>query len=67
MNDNKTKPIAFVIPWYGDNIRGGAEAECNQLAHCFQDAGVAVEVLTTCVKEAADDRGINTLPQGKSI
>lgn len=60
------KPIAFVIPWYGDNIRGGAESECNQLAHCLQEAGIAVEVLATCVREAADDRGINTLPAGES-
>lgn len=58
------KPIAFVIPWYGDTIRGGAEAECNQLAHCFKDAGILVEVLTTCVKDASDDRGINTMPEG---
>lgn len=55
------KPIAFVIPWYGDNIRGGAEMECNHLAHCLTDVNVKVEVFTTCVKDAASDRGINTL------
>lgn len=55
------KPIAFVIPWYGDNIRGGAEMECNHLAHCLTDANVDVEVFTTCVKDAASDRGTNTL------
>lgn len=63
----KDKPLAFVIPWYGDNIRGGAESECNQLAHCLLEAGLNVEILTTCVKEAADDRGKNTLPQGVTI
>ena len=61
------KPIAFVIPWYGSNIRGGAESECNQLAHCLHDAGISVEVLTTCVKQASDDRGINTLKEGVFI
>lgn len=61
------KPIAFVIPWYGDNIRGGAEMECNHLAHCFTDAGVDVEVLTTCVLDAACDRGINTMEPGTYI
>ena len=61
------KPIAFVIPWYGDDIRGGAEAECNHLAHCFQDMGAAVEVLTTCVREASDDRGKNTRKPGVSV
>lgn len=65
--NKEVKPIAFVIPWYGDNIKGGAESECNQLAHCIQEAGYPVEVLTTCVREASDDRGINTLPEGESI
>lgn len=58
------KPIAFVIPWYGDNIRGGAEAECNHLAHCLMEKGISVEVLTTCVREASADRGRNTLASG---
>ena len=33
------KPVALVIPWYGDDIRGGAEKECNYLAHSLTDAG----------------------------
>ena len=61
------KPIAFVIPWYGDDIRGGAESECNQLAHCLTEAGLKVEVFATCVREAADDRGKNTLPEGVTM
>ena len=60
----KTKPYAFVIPWYGDDIKGGAESECNQLAHLFWEEGVPVEVLTTCVRQASDDRSVNTLPAG---
>lgn len=58
------KPIAFVIPWYGDDIRGGAESECNQLAHLLAEKNLPVEVITTCVRQAADDRGVNTLPEG---
>lgn len=61
------KPIALVIPWYGDQIKGGAEQECNYLAHSLKDAGAQVEVLTTCVKEASADRGINTLEEGSHI
>jgi hypothetical protein len=61
------KPIAFVIPWYGDNIRGGAEMECNHLAHCLSDIGIKVEVFTTCVKDAASDRGVNTLKPGANM
>lgn len=58
------KPIALVIPWYGDDIRGGAEQECNYLAHSLKNAGADVEVFTTCVKEASADRGVNTLEDG---
>lgn len=58
------KPIALVIPWYGDDIRGGAEQECNYLAHSLTNAGQAVEVFTTCVKDAACDRGKNTMVPG---
>ena len=43
--------IAFVIPWFGWGIPGGAEAECKGLAKHFHKARIEVEVLTTCVKE----------------
>jgi len=58
------KPIVFVIPWYGDNIAGGAEKACNYLAHSLQAAGQEVEVFTSCTKDAAADRGKNTLQPG---
>lgn len=61
------KPIALVIPWYGDHIKGGAEQECNYLAHSLKNAGAEVEVFTTCVKEASADRGVNTLEDGAHI
>ena len=61
------KPIAFVIPWYGDGIRGGAESECNQLAHLLAEKHIPVEILTTCVRQASDDRGVNTLAEGLHI
>lgn len=60
----KTQPIALIIPWYGDDIRGGAEKECNYLAHNLTDAGQPVEVFTTCVKDAASNRGRNTIRPG---
>lgn len=49
--------IAFVTPWYGPAIPGGAEAELRGLAERlaqFQE-GVEVEILTTCVKEFTSD------------
>ena len=44
------KKIGLVIPWYGEKIGGGAEAELRGVAHHLHDAGVPVEVLTTCVE-----------------
>lgn len=58
------KPIALVVPWYGDNIKGGAEQACNCLAHSLQHAGADVEVFTTCVREASADRSKNTMEPG---
>ncbi len=44
------KKIGFVIPWYGEKIGGGAEAELRGLVHHLKDAGTELEVLTTCVE-----------------
>lgn len=60
----ENRPIVFIIPWYGDDIRGGAEMECNYLAHSLSDVGYPVEVFTSCVKDAASDRGTNTIEPG---
>ena len=49
------KKIGFVIPWYGEKIGGGAEAELRGVVHHLKDAGVEVEVLTTCVECFASD------------
>ena len=53
------KRLAFVIPWYGENISGGAEAELRGLAHHLQDAGVELEILSTCVKDFRSDWSVN--------
>jgi glycosyltransferase involved in cell wall biosynthesis len=47
--------IAFVIPWFGENIPGGAENECKAIAENLQKIGIEVEILTTCVKEFLSD------------
>ena len=49
------KRIAFVAPWYGDDITGGAETELRELAQHLHAAGVPLEVLTTCVRSFRDD------------
>ena len=49
------KKIAFVAPWYGEKISGGAETLLRELVHHLQDAGVKLEVLTTCVESFRSD------------
>jgi len=53
------KKIGFVMPWYGEKIGGGAEAELRGVVHHLQDAGVELEVLTTCVEKFASDWSAN--------
>ena len=52
---NSRTPIAFVIPWYGANIPGGAETEVRHLAEHLRADGVDVVVLTTCAREFSSD------------
>jgi len=55
--------VAFVIPWYGD-IPGGAESVCRETALHLANAGVEVEILTTCVKEFLSDWNVNYHREG---
>lgn len=58
------KKIGFVVPWYGDNIPGGAEAALRGVSdHLFLD-GEAVEILTTCVEKFASDWNQNYYKPG---
>ena len=58
------KKTGFVAPWYGETIGGGAEAELRGLAHHLKDAGVELEVLTTCAECFASDWNVNYHPPG---
>ena len=60
------RKIGFVTPWYGEEIGGGAEAELRGIVHHLQEAGVKLEVLTTCVRSFSGDWGRNELPEGAS-
>ena len=51
--------IAFVTPWYGRDIPGGAEEAARSTAEHMQRAGMDVEVLTTCIKDFYADWGRN--------
>lgn len=58
------KTIAFVIPWFGEKIPGGAEMELRGLVTHLHYAGVSVEVLTTCVKDFNSDWSTNYYKEG---
>ena len=53
------KKIGFVIPWFGWDIPGGAEAELRGLVSHLAASGQEVEILTTCVKQFASDWSVN--------
>ena len=40
--------LAFVVPWFGDEVRGGAEMQGWETARELSRRGVRVEILTTC-------------------
>ncbi len=55
--------LAFVVPRYGPDIRGGAETGARMLAERMAaDRGHDVEVLTTCARDAITWR--DELPEG---
>lgn len=61
------QPIAFVIPWYGENIPGGAESLCRNVVHNLHAKGINVKVLTTCVKEFSSDWNTNHYKPGQYL
>jgi len=58
------KKIAFVIPWFADNIPGGAEAELRGIVKHLSARKVDVEILTTCAEQFLSDWNINYYKEG---
>lgn len=58
------RQLAFVVPWYGEQISGGAEAECRGLVTALKGTCWQVEVITTCLPEFAGDWNHNLHPAG---
>lgn len=42
--------IAFVVPWYGENILGGAEAALRSITDRLKKTNLQIEILTTYVE-----------------
>ncbi|MDE6020274.1 MAG: glycosyltransferase [Ruminococcus sp.] len=59
--------IAFVIPWYGEEIKGGAEMELREVSVHLAAAGVDVEILTTCAKSFDSDWNVNYYAEGTAL
>lgn len=59
--------LAFVIPWYGPDIPGGAEAEARRTAEQLSQAGLEVEVLTTCIRDLYADWSHNFHNPGTEV
>jgi glycosyltransferase involved in cell wall biosynthesis len=59
--------IAFVIPWYGEGIRGGAEMELREISRHLMRAGVDVEILTTCVRSFDANWNENYYAEGTAM
>ncbi|WDN90740.1 hypothetical protein BuS5_03711 [Desulfosarcina sp. BuS5] len=47
--------MALVIPWFGKDLKGGAEQQAWQIAKRFTDRKIDIEVLTTCSKDFLSD------------
>jgi glycosyltransferase involved in cell wall biosynthesis len=56
--------IAIVTPWFGLELRGGAEQQSWQLAHQLTARGHAVDVLATCCAGFNEDWASNGLRAG---
>jgi len=66
MKQSGSPRLAFVIPWFGFDIPGGAESFCRDLALNLSKKGYLVEILTTCAKELASNWNVNHHRPGRS-
>lgn len=58
------KKIGFIIPWYGDEISGGAENMLRDLTAALHGKNIPLEILTTCAKEFSSDWNENYYKEG---
>ena len=56
--------LGIVIPWFGRELKGGAEQQAWQIASRLSRRGHQIDVLTTCCRSHQDDWAANHLPAG---
>ncbi|MGI8820645.1 MAG: glycosyltransferase family 4 protein [Chthoniobacterales bacterium] len=59
--------VALVIPWFGRDLKGGAEQQAWQIATRLAARGHQLEVLTTCSRSHHHDWATNHLPPGAKV
>ena len=57
---------SFVMPWFGEKVPGGAEAEARRTAQELAAQGVEVRILTTCLEGLGTDWDHDQLPPGET-
>jgi len=60
------KPVAIVIPWFGIDLKGGAEQIAWQIAIRLAARRHKIEMLTTCCRSFHEDWATNHLKPGLS-
>ncbi|MFZ5586039.1 MAG: glycosyltransferase family 4 protein [Thermodesulfobacteriota bacterium] len=64
----QSKPrCTFVVSWFGAEVPGGAEAEARRTAQNLAEAGVQVQVLTTCLGGLGADWDVQAYPEGRGV
>lgn len=64
--DTLVSTVYFVVPWYPEQPRGGAEVLAQRTVHNLRRNGVDARVLTTCIPDFRADWAVNTFPQGSA-
>jgi len=59
------KPVAIVIPWFGRELKGGAEQLAWQVATRLAARNHSIEVLTTCCRAFLEDWSVNHYKAGE--
>jgi glycosyltransferase involved in cell wall biosynthesis len=59
--------LGIIIPWFGRELKGGAEQLAWQVAARLAKRGHHVEVLTTCCRSHQEDWETNHLPDGLAM
>jgi len=61
------KKIGFVIPWFAEDIHGGAEMALKGITKHLAANRIDLEILTTCVEKFESDWSVDYYPEGLEV